>query len=274
MPDEEKIRQAIDSGSFYGGTGVSFDIDDEKPQQRRRRRSRIWDKAGQKILDKIDGLGLTPEEFAERTKELFTSYDLDSSGTIDLDEFITAITELKLEYGSEQIEQMFDAVDADNNKEIDFNEFEKLLLHLLDDSQEVHTSCPGCGNEIGEKEFLDALASFVTGSYDQQVGNPVRTRLIQTLRNEVTKLNIPTPRDAWELEIVHRIENQVGILIDAEVRRLQTEITAIAEQELREKIKQELEQNYLIQFEQAIRQEIEAELWVQFEEAWNAREVG
>ena len=54
------------------------------------------------------------------------------------------------------------------------------------DSVENNSSkinCPGCGYELNENEWLDALVGFVSGAHDFEIGNPVRARIVQTLKN-------------------------------------------------------------------------------------------
>lgn len=140
------------------------------------------------------------------------------------------------------------------------------------------TSCPGCGNEIERKEFLDALISFVIGAYDHGAGNPIRARFIQSLRNDVGNLQIPNPKEAWELEIVHRIENQVAILMEAEIRRLKLGMRNNIEEEIKSQlvaeIQAQMEPVIAARLEAELRESIEVELWQQFEEAWRNQEGG
>ena len=52
---------------------------------------------------------------------------------------------------------------------------------LENDSSKIN--CPGCGHELNENEWLDALVGFVSGAHDFEIGNPVRARIVQTLKN-------------------------------------------------------------------------------------------
>ena len=56
-------------------------------------------------------------------------------------------------------------------------------------SLSADVNCPGCGNGLSEEEWLDALVGFVSGVRDFELGNPVRARIVQTLRNTVTTVS-------------------------------------------------------------------------------------
>ncbi len=109
------------------------------------------------------------------------------------------------------------------------------------------TSCPGCGHEISENEWLDSLIGFISGAHSFAIGNPVRARIVQTLKNEVSRIHLPNPHDDWELEVVGRLLKEIERMVSAETRR----IKPVLEAELRQKI--------------------EAEMWIQFEDAWRDR---
>jgi len=111
------------------------------------------------------------------------------------------------------------------------------------------TACPGCGSAIDREEFIDCISSFALGAHDHMIGDPVRARFIQSLRNEVSALPTPRPREGWILEITHRIEHQMHILLEAEKRRMRAET----------------ETNIRSQLELEMRQRIEREIWSQVE---------
>lgn len=117
---------------------------------------------------------------------------------------------------------------------------------------QTDTACPGCGTGIDEKEFLDCITSFAIGAHDHSINDPVRVRFVQTLRNEVAALPTPKPREGWILEIAHRIEKQMHILLNAERRRIKSQ----GESELRKKLEIEL------------RERIERDIWGQVEAVW------
>jgi hypothetical protein len=155
------------------------------------------------------------------------------------------------------------------------------------------TSCPGCGAEIENGEFLDCLISFVIGGYDHSVNDPVRIRFIQTLRNEVGNLSLPRPSQSWELETVNRIENQVRILIEAEIRRQEAKSQgdtsdSISEEKIREievaliklitpqieqEVRQQVEKEMYLDIRERVKEDIERNMWLQFEEAWRVRNI-
>jgi len=155
------------------------------------------------------------------------------------------------------------------------------------------TSCPGCGAEIENGEFLDCLISFVIGGYDHSVNDPVRIRFIQTLRNEVGKLSLPRPSQSWELETVNRIENQARILIEAEIRRQEAKTLGetsgnISEEQIKEievaliklitpqieqKVRQQIEEEMYLDIRERVKEDIEKDMWTQFEEAWRVRNM-
>jgi len=301
--DEKRILGSMEKGGY--GTSVSFDLE-AAPKPKRRRKSQIWQKAAPDILLKINALGLSPDEFANRTKELFKEFDLDSSGTIDIDEFATAINELELEFSNEQIEEMFYQIDTEHTDEINFEQFEQLLLLLLEnDEEEEVLGCPGCGAEISHDEWLDSLVGFVSGAHSFMEGGPVKARIVGHLRNETSRMSIPQPHEEWELEIVERLMGHLHGLVEAEANRMEMSREAARmemggnqnatpqvdeqliseiehairpglELELRQQIEVELRQQVeveLKQIEVELRQQIEAELWQQFEQAWREKSI-
>ena len=151
------------------------------------------------------------------------------------------------------------------------------------------SNCPGCGADINHEEWLDCLVGFVSGAHDFEVGNPVRARIVQNLRNLVARMNVPSPTDSWELAVIDKLIIEIKRLVTAEVDRTNRKLTASNElgEKEREAIVIETEnrvintmaleiQEALIeqltpQLEIQIRQQVEQELWAQFEEEWRNR---
>lgn len=133
--------------------------------------------------------------------------------------------------------------------------------------------CPGCGHEMEEKEWIDALVGFVSGAKEFEVGNPVRARIVQTLRNEVTRMDTPSPHESWEISVVDRLLKEIDRIVEAEVNRQQIK------KETDDSVHQDMMQEAMIQAEQTlrpileveIRQRVEAELWGQFESILKSR---
>jgi hypothetical protein len=300
---EKRILGSMEKTGF--GTSVSFDLE-KSPEPKRRRKSQVWQKAAPDILHKINALGLGPDEFANRTKELFREFDTDSSGTIDIDEFATAINELELEFSNEQIEEMFYQIVSEHDDEINFEQFEQLLLLLLEYEEEEVTGCPGCGAEISHDEWLDSLVGFVSGAHSFMEGGPVKARIVEHLRHETSRMSIPQPHEEWELEVVERLMGHLHSLVEAEANRmemsrnqkatpqvdeqliseiehairpgLEVEIRQQVEVELRQQVEVELRQRVEVELRQRVevelRQQIESELWQEFEQAWRQKSAG
>ena len=55
---------------------------------------------------------------------------------------------------------------------------------------------------------------------DFELGNPVRARIVQTLRNSVSNMDTPHPRDVWEVSIVNRLMEEIKRIVQAEVLRI------------------------------------------------------
>ena len=142
------------------------------------------------------------------------------------------------------------------NKEVDFN-----------------SACPGCGNEINQSEWLDSLVGFISGAHDFSVGNPVRARIVQTLKNEVARMPLPTPHDDWELEVVGRLMKEIERIVTAEVRRIRMDEDDDDLAALRQEIYNEAEISLRPILELEIRQEVEKQLWQEFETAWKERSL-
>ena len=86
--------------------------------------------------------------------------------------------------------------------------------------------CPGCGSEINEDEWLDCLVGFVSGAHEFEIGNPVRARIVQNLRNVAARMSVPNPSGDWELAIVAKLMTEIERIVDAEINRNTSEIIA------------------------------------------------
>ena len=160
-----------------------------------------------------------------------------------------------------------------------------------DDTEQVGslTGCPGCGAEINHDEWLDCLVGFVSGAHEFEIGNPVRARIVQNLRNQTAKINLPQPKEHWELAIVGKLMAEIEKIVLAEVNRNQQKQVAsqglseiernelIAETEARTinsmaiEIQEALIAQLTPRLEQEIRAQVEQELWQQFEQEWKNR---
>ena len=160
-----------------------------------------------------------------------------------------------------------------------------------DDTEQVGslTGCPGCGAEINHDEWLDCLVGFVSGAHEFEIGNPVRARIVQNLRNQTAKINLPQPKENWELAIVGKLMAEIEKIVLAEVNRNQQKQVAsqglseiernelIAETEARTinsmaiEIQEALIAQLTPRLEHEIRAQVEQELWQQFEQEWKNR---
>ena len=129
------------------------------------------------------------------------------------------------------------------------------------------TSCPGCGSDVNEGDFVDVIVSFITGAFDYLAGDPVRTQTVQSLRQQAKALDMPEPQQDWMLEVCARIEAQVRRSTDA--RR--EEIRSGLEEELRNELVGEFYELVRKEVEATIRKEVEAEMWEQFEQIYKQR---
>ena len=71
--------------------------------------------------------------------------------------------------------------------------------------------------------MADALVGFVSGVRDFEIGNSVRSRIVHTLRNTVTNMDTPHPRDVWELSVVARLMEEIERIVQAELLRISSE---------------------------------------------------
>jgi len=146
----------------------------------------------------------------------------------------------------------------------------------------AEVDCPGCGHGISEDEWLDALVGFVSGVRDFELGNPVRARIVQTLRNTVTNMDTPHPRDIWEVSIVNRLMDEIKRIVQAEILRKSNdeqeqkfsvtevqEMIYATEMETRASMATEIWEDVVVQVQTALepelRKQIEAEMWAEFE---------
>tara|TARA_Y100000768_G_C23932391_1_gene660796 strand:- start:192 stop:791 length:600 start_codon:yes stop_codon:yes gene_type:complete len=151
-----------------------------------------------------------------------------------------------------------------------------------------HINCPGCGSLMDEDEWLQALIGFVSGARDFKIGNPIRARVVQTLQKEVAMMEVPNPREHWELSVVDKLMNQINQIVQAEVLRATAEqsdqmyteadvqhtinlVEQQTEQRVRDELVHEIAPQIQNELEPILRQQIEQELWVQFEEELDRR---
>ena len=151
-----------------------------------------------------------------------------------------------------------------------------------------HINCPGCGSLMDEDEWLQALIGFVSGARDFKIGNPIRARVVQTLQKEVAMMEVPNPREHWELSVVDKLMNQINQIVQAEVLRATAEqgdqmyseadvqhtinlVEQQTEQRVRDELVHEIAPQIQSELEPILRQQIEQELWVQFEEELDRR---
>lgn len=124
--------------------------------------------------------------------------------------------------------------------------------------------CPGCGSEVDEGKFVEAILSFTTGASDYLIGEPVRTQAIQSLKQQAKTLNLPEPADDWLLEICARLELQTERIIEAKHDLIRQDV----EENLRRELVGELYEHIRTEIETQIRAEVERDLWQQFEELY------
>ena len=163
---------------------------------------------------------------------------------------------------------------------------EKNILNT--DSSEIN--CPGCGHDLDENEWLDAIVGFVSGARDFEIGNPVRARIVQTLKNEAARMKTPSAREDWELAVVKRLMSEIERIVQAEINRNQNEnighspvleeqereeLIRATEAHVRQTMAYEIQEQLIIelqpQIEAQLREQIEQEMWAQFEHEWKNR---
>jgi hypothetical protein len=158
-----------------------------------------------------------------------------------------------------------------------------------DSSDSELIGCPGCGNNISDSDWVDSLVGFVSGAYDFEVGNPIRARIVQTLKNEASRMNVPHPTEDWELAVVSRLIKEIERIVQAEINRYHSEhndseqissaqrqeIESLTEERVRLgmaiEIRQQVALEIIPELEAQLRKEIEQRLWSEFETEWKQR---
>jgi hypothetical protein len=205
----EKKHSATPESEDFFNSNVSFDIEYPAPKKRPRRRAK-------------DGIQPTRRRKPNDSDPTATEQQKSASNRSDSEQ-----------ESKNSEEQRGRATDGAEKTLIEGNQAEP--------EEQAHSNCPGCGSAIPQSEFLYCLASFVIGADDHMGNNPTRALPIQTLRNEVSNLPLPHPHEAWELEVLHRIENQFQILLEAELRRARIQLEQRLEEEIRLKILTEIQ---------------------------------
>jgi len=136
-------------------------------------------------------------------------------------------------------------------------------------------TCPGCGSEVNEGDYVDAVISFVTGSADYLAGDPVRTQIIQNLKQQAKDLKMPEPYDDWLLEVCSRIEAEIhrSMTIKEDILKdVEDEMRRKLIVELYEHIRNDVGTQIREEIETEIRAEVEAEMWEEFENMHRTKE--
>ena len=157
------------------------------------------------------------------------------------------------------------------------------------DNNSAAIECPGCGNEISDEEWIESLVGFISGATDFEAGNPIRARIVQTLKNEASRMNVPHPTEDWELAIVSRLMKEIERIVEAEINRYQNEhndsdqissskrqeIEKNTEQRVRADMALEIREQVIMEIgpimEAELRQEIKQQLCIEFENEWKQR---
>ena len=134
--------------------------------------------------------------------------------------------------------------------------------------QDSVSNCPGCGNDISEGDFVEAIVSFVTGAADYLAGDPIRSQAVQALRQQAKRMDLPEPYDDWLLEVCTRLEAQVARYVEARQGVLAAEI----EERMRAELMGDLYSQIRAEIEVHIRREVEAELWEEFQRTYQAQQ--
>jgi len=134
--------------------------------------------------------------------------------------------------------------------------------------QDSVSNCPGCGNDISEGDFVEAIVSFVTGAADYLAGDPIRSQAVQALRQQAKRMDLPEPYDDWLLEVCTRLEAQVARYVEARQGVLAAEI----EERMRAELMGELYSQIRAEIEVHIRREVEAELWEEFQRTYQEQQ--
>jgi len=134
--------------------------------------------------------------------------------------------------------------------------------------QDSVSNCPGCGNDISEGDFVEAIVSFVTGAADYLAGDPIRSQAVQALRQQAKRMDLPEPYDDWLLEVCTRLEAQVARYVEAQQGVLAAEI----EERMRAELMGDLYSQIRAEIEVHIRREVEAELWEEFQRTYQAQQ--
>ena len=134
--------------------------------------------------------------------------------------------------------------------------------------QDSISNCPGCGNDISEGDFVEAIVSFVTGAADYLAGDPIRSQAVQALRQQAKRMDLPEPYDDWLLEVCSRLEAQVTRYVEAQQGVLAAEI----EERMRAELMGELYSQIRAEIEVQVRREVEAELWEEFQRTYQEQQ--
>jgi len=134
--------------------------------------------------------------------------------------------------------------------------------------QDSITVCPGCGTDIAEGDFVEAIVSFVTGASDYLAGDPIRSQAVQALRQQAKRMDLPEPYDDWLLEVCSRLEAQVTRYSEAQ----QDVIAADIEERMRAELMGELYGQIRAEIEEHVRRDVEAELWEEFQRTYQEQQ--
>jgi hypothetical protein len=111
------------------------------------------------IMERVGGID--SHSMKQRVREIFEDFDLDHSGTVDVEELGSAFARLGVEMQEAEVRKFMGEFDSDGSGLIEFEEFllivESILLearNALDDPAQVFTSeppRPGIPSELQER---------------------------------------------------------------------------------------------------------------------------
>ena len=130
---------------------------------------------------------------------------------------------------------------------------------------------PEAAVRIRAQEWLDALIGFISGAQSFDVGDPVRGRVVQTLRKTVTNMETPRPRDVWELSIIARLTREFESMLQAELLQQHSLNDDVFTKEEVEAYGKKIQEEAMAFANKELRRQIEQELWKQFDDELQRR---
>ena len=111
----------------------------------------------------MDVRGMSPEEFARFALDVFTEFDKDKNGALDVWEFKDVLRSTALDLSKKEIREIISEADVDGDGKVDYHEFVPIFHELVGaikskmEARELHDAAAKVRREEMEMMFVKGI---------------------------------------------------------------------------------------------------------------------